>query len=473
MAFNPKNNKNRKTKSKWKISMDNVTRSSLLDITSALTTNADNIEKVYFSWYDYILFSTMLAISGVIGIYFGCFGKKQDTTKEYLMGGKRMRVIPVAISLVASHTSGITLLALPADVYVFGAAYWLGAISMIILAIITVYVYLPVFFNLHLTSTYEYLGRRFDERTRKCASFLFALALFVYLPIVIYIPALAFSADTLQFSVTVAAMTTIFFLGLKATGGIGNVWQTSLNSTRLDIFDTLSGNLNCLAGTIYEDFLKGRLEKKGRHRNAGYILKLLVVITGVISTLMVYVVENLGGLLSLSIGLGSVAHGPLLGMFTLGVLFPRANAKGAFYGAVISMFGMGTIITTTNYYKSRKILKYPTKPVSIDGRSASGSEVFSLFKISFYWYTLIGTTIGMTVGLIISYLTEENDPPVSMELLSPIIYPFLPKKNKNVELKYCTVEEALRKASAVECLDKDSTEDYLRKASYASDVIDD
>lgn len=93
-----------------------------------------------------------------------------------------------------SHTSGITLLALPADVYVFGATYWLGAISMIILCIITIYVYLPVFYNLHLTSTYEYLGRRFDDKTRKCASFLFALALFVYLPVVIYIPALAFSA---------------------------------------------------------------------------------------------------------------------------------------------------------------------------------------------------------------------------------------------------------------------------------------
>lgn len=42
---------------------------------------------------------------------------------------------------------------------------------------------------------------------------------------------------------------------------------------------------------------------------------------------MVYIVEHLGGLLALSIGLGSVAHGPLLGMFTLGMLFPRASSK--------------------------------------------------------------------------------------------------------------------------------------------------
>lgn len=53
------------------------------------------------SWYDYILFSLMLFVSAVIGIYFGFFAKKQSTSKEYLMGGKEMKVLPIAISLVA------------------------------------------------------------------------------------------------------------------------------------------------------------------------------------------------------------------------------------------------------------------------------------------------------------------------------------------------------------------------------------
>lgn len=57
--------------------------------------------KLGLSWYDYILFSLMLFISVVIGIYFGFFGKKQSTSKEYLMGGKEMKVLPIAISLVA------------------------------------------------------------------------------------------------------------------------------------------------------------------------------------------------------------------------------------------------------------------------------------------------------------------------------------------------------------------------------------
>lgn len=89
---------------------------------------------------------------------------------------------------------------------------------------------------------------------------------------------------------------------------------------------TLSGNLNSVSGTIYEDFLRRPLARKGI-KNDGLVLKILVVIMGIISTLMVYVVENMGGILQLAIGMGSIAHGPLLGMFVLGMFFPRANSK--------------------------------------------------------------------------------------------------------------------------------------------------
>ncbi|KAJ8958138.1 hypothetical protein NQ318_006075 [Aromia moschata] len=631
-----------------------------LNITSILTTVQPTGKhgKVFFSWYDYTLFTVMLAISGMIGIYFGCFGNKQNTAKEYLMGGKEdegdshSHLSSCKVDINRSHTSGITLLALPADVYVYGATYWLGSIAMAILVVITIFVYLPVFYNLHLTSTYEYLGLRFDKRTRKCSSFLFCLIVgcvftnrylhtsagflcskpssekcmtqmhaevkansqletaditsginvHVITPVVCGVcifyttlgglKALVWS-DTLQFSITVGAMATICWLGVKATGGVANVWQKSVEGKRLDIFDfafdptkresfwavvvgltihwtaytsvnqgctqkflsvstmreskwavasycfgmilmktlsvlsglvmfarysdcdpfttklvnkndellpyyvmdvaggipglsgifiagvfcaslsALSANLNCLSGTIYEDFLKGRLEKKGKVKNPGLILKSIVVITGVISTLMVYVAENLGSLLSLSIGLGSVAHGPLLALFTLGILFPRANGKGAFYGAVVSVLCMGTIITTANYYKSQNLLRYPTRPVSVDGCSFpvnstiaatlhantldGASEVPAIFRVSFYWYTTMGATIGIVVGLI---------------LLSPVIHPFLSEEHKKADAEYCSVKEALNKVTTEAESAKDM-EERMRKASYISDIIDD
>lgn len=66
-----------------------------------LNTIEDLKYQLTFSWYDYGLFSAMFGLSALIGIYFGCFGTKQSTTAEYLLGGKSMKICPVVVSLVS------------------------------------------------------------------------------------------------------------------------------------------------------------------------------------------------------------------------------------------------------------------------------------------------------------------------------------------------------------------------------------
>lgn len=55
-----------------------------------------------FGWPEYLVFGIMLGISAIIGLYYGCVGKKLKTTKDFLMGGKNLGVFPVASSLIAS-----------------------------------------------------------------------------------------------------------------------------------------------------------------------------------------------------------------------------------------------------------------------------------------------------------------------------------------------------------------------------------
>ena len=43
--------------------------------------------------------------------------------------------------------------------------------------------------------------------------------------------------DTLQFTVTLGAAGTVLVLGVKATGGLGNVWSKAVEGNRLDIFE--------------------------------------------------------------------------------------------------------------------------------------------------------------------------------------------------------------------------------------------
>lgn len=57
---------------------------------------------VYFGWLDYVVFGAMLICSALIGVYFAFFAtKRQNTTAEYLMGGKTMGMFPISMSLIA------------------------------------------------------------------------------------------------------------------------------------------------------------------------------------------------------------------------------------------------------------------------------------------------------------------------------------------------------------------------------------
>lgn len=56
----------------------------------------------YFDFLDYTVFFLMLFVSAMIGVYFAFFAKiKQNTTSEYLMGGKTMGIFPISMSLIA------------------------------------------------------------------------------------------------------------------------------------------------------------------------------------------------------------------------------------------------------------------------------------------------------------------------------------------------------------------------------------
>lgn len=73
-----------------------------------------------FSAVDYTVFILMLAICTFIGLYFGYvdYRKRKRATStdanaeaaDYLMGGRDMPILPIALSLTASFVSGTVLL---------------------------------------------------------------------------------------------------------------------------------------------------------------------------------------------------------------------------------------------------------------------------------------------------------------------------------------------------------------------------
>lgn len=212
------------------------------------------------------------SFSALIGIYFGFISKKkQNNTTEYLLGGKKMNFFPIAASLIASHISGITLMSIPAEMYSNGTQYMVMVISAVCVGIALTYIYLPVFYELQLTSSFQYLEMRFDKSVRLTASFIYAISMIIFVPIIVYVPALAFSqvsginlhvitfvtsvicvfyttvgglkavvwTDTLQFILMLGAICCVIFLGIQSTGGVMNVWNAADRGGRLIFFKYL------------------------------------------------------------------------------------------------------------------------------------------------------------------------------------------------------------------------------------------
>lgn len=89
----------------------------------------------------------------------------------------------------------------------------------------------------------------------------------------------------------------------------------------------MSTLLNGSAMLIYEDLVSHCLSKQLKDTTACYIVKIIVFILGVITTLELFFIGSLGGILPLILTMFGTITGTMAGIFTLGMLIPRANSK--------------------------------------------------------------------------------------------------------------------------------------------------
>ncbi|GAB1867003.1 Putative sodium-dependent multivitamin transporter [Camponotus japonicus] len=179
-------------------------------------------------WADYLVIAVMLFISVGIGIYYRFSGGRQKTMEEYFIASRSMSIIPVAVALVVSFMSAITLLGVSAENYTYGTQFVVINISYLIGTPFVCYGFLPVFFKLQATSAYEYLEKRFGVKTRMMASFVYWIQLLLYSGVVLYAPSLALEATT-----GISKTASIIIIGLvcafySSIGGIKAVLITDV-----------------------------------------------------------------------------------------------------------------------------------------------------------------------------------------------------------------------------------------------------
>ena len=119
-----------------------------------IKTMADEVERFHIA--DYVVFSVMLLISALIGVWYGCGpGGKQKTTEEYLLADRSMPIWPVAISLLVSYLSAITLLGVPSEIYTYGGQYYVLILSYFLICSVVAIIFVPMFRRINLTCANE------------------------------------------------------------------------------------------------------------------------------------------------------------------------------------------------------------------------------------------------------------------------------------------------------------------------------
>ena len=103
---------------------------------------------------DYIVMIVFVVISFTIGIYFGVF-EKQDTTEQYLLGGRKLHLIPVGLSLLVTYESAASVLGIPAEIYLYHTMFTYSAVGVILGTIVQGVFIVPFVHPLKLTSAYE------------------------------------------------------------------------------------------------------------------------------------------------------------------------------------------------------------------------------------------------------------------------------------------------------------------------------
>jgi Na+/proline symporter len=89
-------------------------------------------------WPDYVILVLFMVISLGIGVYHSLTGGRQRTVQEFIMGNRKLGVLPTAMSLFVSFKSAIMVLGVTAEMYLFGAQYSIWAPASIVLGTILV-----------------------------------------------------------------------------------------------------------------------------------------------------------------------------------------------------------------------------------------------------------------------------------------------------------------------------------------------
>jgi len=163
---------------------------------------------------------TVLVVS-VVGI--AAYGVLQSRGRpglsHYLKGDRRTGWATIGLSVMATQASAVTFLSMPGQGYRDGLGFVQNYFGAPLALILIAAVFLPMYRRLDVYTAYEYLGRRFDAKTRLLGAALFLLQRGLQAGITVYAPAIILSTMLHWRTEATILLTGLVVIVYTTTGG--------------------------------------------------------------------------------------------------------------------------------------------------------------------------------------------------------------------------------------------------------------
>ncbi|KAL6955276.1 hypothetical protein U1Q18_045056 [Sarracenia purpurea var. burkii] len=292
----------------------------------------------------------------------------------------------VAVSLMASFMSSISILGGDAEVFNYGTHFYTINIGCQIGILIAMECYVPVFLKLESVSMYQrkfyemeggrwdcdegtdrqYLELRFGKTLRIFSSLAFVVQMLLYMSIVLVAPSIALQIITKMPYVSCIIIVGFVSSGYAYFGGFWKIFEIARESGRIDFgksgkilktdqilplyvienfntpglkglfvagifsaaLSTISPLLNSLAAVTVEDYFKPiyfRVKGEKFMPTTSITSQIFSLTYGFLCIIIALLTLNMRSILTGAIVVFNVVGGPILAMFSLGIFIPFAN----------------------------------------------------------------------------------------------------------------------------------------------------
>lgn len=122
-----------------------------------------------------------------------------------------------------------------------------------------------------------------------------------------------------------------------------------------------------MSALVLEDYCKPMFKDGLSERTSGFIMRGTVIVLGVISVGLVYVVQHLRSILQLSMSVPATFFGSLFGILTIGLFFPWIGKQANFIAALTASAVMIYVVFRAQLEAASGLTMYDKKITSVEG----------------------------------------------------------------------------------------------------------